>query len=609
MMAGSHSGHEITVATVPSSPMTLVGEGDTSSGLALSELPPRPSMKARRRDVLLGLLLLGFGAYQSALYFGFHPVPNSDFCAFVKTGEELLSFHLPSSYKRAPVLCILLVGLSRVVGGAHPELTAGWVLNGILHPFNLLLFWLVGRQVLGRSAIFVAIIAILNPVSLDMLSEPVAETPLLFFALLTLYLICTRSRWSYLLASVTTLVRYEGAALIVAAFVVDMIESKGKAERAAALRRAVLASLPLCIWLLGTFLSLRSGQALGLHYLQEGLPAGGLLGIVEFAKVLTRVAFAFLLQPFPGSPDRVVLFVRWATSAVAMAGLTWGMARGSLRRDRTVVVLSLFFCIYFFVHVLHPFYYDRFCATIAGIALILACYGLENASRAVDDGGKLPRIVRLGAQGVILGIAGIWLVALLRALPATAATSERSVSVPYVGIAVVALIATVHWAARRDGRTMNLVAASVVACLVIVSNQFRLVRVVGDGQMGMEYKALADWFRDNAKPGEGIVCSNTCAVELYAPERKGEVTHFYNVKASSPSDFVARCRENKIAYVAWDSDTGRDVGSFYYKLFRFENVEVLREPRSSGAYEFVEQIASARGNRINVFRLREAPPR
>jgi hypothetical protein len=84
------------------------------------------------------------------------------------------------------------------------------------------------------------------------------------------------------------------------------------------------------------------------------------------------------------------------------------------------------------------------------------------------------------------------------------------------------------------------------------------------------------------------------------------------VKASSPSEFVERCREKRIAYVAWDSDTGQGVGSYYYTLFHYENVAALGEPRSTGPYEFVTQISSEFGNRINVFRLRAVagqPPR
>jgi len=176
-------------------------------------------------------VLLAFGAYHSVLYFGHKIVPTSDFPAFVRIGHQLLSFKVPSSFKQAPVYCLLLACLSYVVGGQNPDLRAGWLLNAIWHPFSLVLFWTVAKKIVGKSALWFAIIAILSPWVMRMLTDPIVETTLLFFILITFYFIFKRSSWSYLFASITTMVRYEGAALIMAAFVMDMIYSTGRRER------------------------------------------------------------------------------------------------------------------------------------------------------------------------------------------------------------------------------------------------------------------------------------------------------------------------------------------------------------------------------------------
>lgn len=76
-------------------------------------------------DAFIFAVLLLFGIYLSILYYGHQVVPNPDFTGFVKTGRQLLSLHLPDTYKRAPVLGVLQVVLSNIVGGPHPELTAG----------------------------------------------------------------------------------------------------------------------------------------------------------------------------------------------------------------------------------------------------------------------------------------------------------------------------------------------------------------------------------------------------------------------------------------------------------------------------------------------------
>jgi hypothetical protein len=585
------------------------GEGHKPSFAAASVRRLRTATGGKRGvSLLLGLLLLGFGAYQSVLYFGFHPVPNSDFCAFVKTGEELLSLHLPSSYKRAPVLCVLLVAISRLVGGAHPTLTAGWLLNGVLHPFNLLLFWLIGRKILGRAGIFVAIVAILNPVSLDMLSDPVVETTLLFFILLTLYLVAIRSRWAYALASVTTMVRYEGAALILVALVVDLIEHRNRRERLCALVSAALASLPLGLWMLGTIVSLRSGSGIGLHYLQlMGTASGGKFVIVDLLKVWSRVAFSPLLEFPPSGPGWAVEFVRRASQAFGLVALGVGTVLGVLRRDRNVLALSMFLGAYVLVHALYSFLDPRFCASVAGIALILAWYGVERAWETARGRLHIPPRARLVLRWSAYSATCLWLAGLFAALPSVTPMSERSASIPYVGVALVLVIALVRLREDGMGGAGAAVRAALAVSLAIASNQFSLVHVLGDGSRGAEYRVLAEWFQENARPGEGLACANTCAVELYAPKRKSDVTHFFFLTAGSPSEFVERCREKGIVYVAWDSDTGKSVGSYYYRLFHYENLEPLKRPRSSGPYEFVKEIDSEQGNHLYVFRIVKPP--
>jgi hypothetical protein len=173
--------------------------------------------------IFLSLLCLGFGIYLSILYFGHTEVPNSDFPCFYQTGQEILSFKVPSSFKRGPVVGILQVITNLFVRGHAPSITAGLLVNAILYPLNFLLLWLIAERIVGRAGIWIALISIINPQGVYLLTEPIAETTLLFFVLLTIYLILIRSKWCWLLASVTTMVRYEGAALILAAFVMDMI--------------------------------------------------------------------------------------------------------------------------------------------------------------------------------------------------------------------------------------------------------------------------------------------------------------------------------------------------------------------------------------------------
>ena len=129
-------------------------------GLQTSEANVR---REKYVNVLLLVVLLAFGVYHSFIYFGHKAVPNSDYTAFFNTGHRILLFEHPGSFKRAPVLGILQSSLSYIVGGRHPDLTAVWVLNAILHPFNIVLLWLVGNKIIGCGGKWFSIFSLLFP--------------------------------------------------------------------------------------------------------------------------------------------------------------------------------------------------------------------------------------------------------------------------------------------------------------------------------------------------------------------------------------------------------------------------------------------------------------
>jgi hypothetical protein len=195
------------------------------------------------------VVLLGFGSYIAIQFYGHQAVPNSDFPAFEQTGREILSFKQPSSYKRTPGLGILHVVFSYVMPGPHPVLTAGWVLNALFHALLAVLLYLVARELVGPSAVWYALLATLNPWVIVWMRHPLAETPLIFFTVLTFYLTFKRSRWSYAAAMMASMIRYEGAAMIMIAFIGDIIYSKTWRP----ILWAFLAAIPL---FLATFLQI-----------------------------------------------------------------------------------------------------------------------------------------------------------------------------------------------------------------------------------------------------------------------------------------------------------------------------------------------------------------
>ena len=555
-------------------------------------------------ETFIAFVLLGFGFYHSVLYFGHQVVPNPDFTGFVAVGRRLLSFQLPTIYKRAPVLGILQVLLSNFVGGQHPDLTAGRLLNAIIHPFNVVLLYMVGKRVVGRAAVWVAIIAILNPWVIQLLTEPIAETTLLFFVLLTTYFIFRRSRWSYLFASITTMVRYEGAALILAAFVMDLANQKDRKQRLWAFAWSVVASIPLALWMLGTIVHWK-GQG-GTFYLKDlGLP-GTISGfLVKYVQLIWRMAVYPLFMPTPGIPKGITGILYKASQVVTAVSFVFGVAYGLYKRRWNTLVLLIFLVPYVFVHAAYKVAIPRYCMLIHWIVLLICVYGLQSGWGLIASRAGIPKPLTIFLQCVVLIICCIWAAGLVPYLSKVAPMSRRSVSMPYVGMAAVGLIFVGRRFVYRLRYCWSEIVILVAVCLMIISNQFALAQVVRNGRRDIEFKLLADWYISNTRPGEKLVSTMSNILNIFAPAQKDYFVHMGAMKADNPRDFVKECYDKDITYVTWDSRIGAGVGGLYYRLWNIKNIAMLAKRENFGPYEFVTQIRVNERRFINVFRLRK----
>ena len=562
------------------------------------------SLREKVLPYLVAALLAGFGAYQSILYFGHQPVPNSDFPSFLRVGRELLSFQVPSSFKRAPVVGLLQVGLSYVAPGSHPELTAGWLLNAILHPCSIVLLWLIARRIVGRWADGVALVAAINPWLLHNIRAPIAETTLYFFILVTLYCIFTKSRWRYVVASVATMVRYDAAALILVAFVLDLVQSRDIRQRIRSFGYASAAAVPLAIWVLATVMNLRGEAAT--HYWKEFGAAGG-----SFFSVLTHylgsiwvISVSPLFCAPPSLPEGAAMPFLTCVGIPIFVGFGFGVVHSIAERRWEILGLLIFLLAYVTVHTLHSFVFARACSMIHWMILLIAAYGLRSCWLAISGSVRLSARQRIILQGVAALALALWVIDVASLLPLLASDSVRSISMPYVSMAIAALLIIAGWVCLGMKRPVRDVLVLTLLLLVVVSNQRRLVPVMGNGQEDMEFKLLADWFRDHAEPQDKLVTTYAGIVELFLPDRKTNIMHTAEVKADDPQTFIANCRTRGVTLIAWDSRLGTHPENRYYAYYGLASIAPLAQAQSSGPYELVTQIRAKPGRWINLFRLR-----
>jgi hypothetical protein len=557
-------------------------------------------------DMCILAVLLGLGIYQSVVYFGHQVVPNPDFTGFVNVARRLASFQLPATYKRLPVLGLLQIALASIVGGQYPDLTAGWLLNAILHPFNIVLIWLIGRRFVGRAAVWVAVIAAINPWTLQMLTEPIVETTLLFFILLTFFFLLRRSNWAYLFASVASMVRYEGAILIMIAFLLDMIYCENTRRRVWAFIRASTASVPLGLWMLGTFLNWSTvGEA---HYLKSlGGRSGGKIVFVEYIELLWQVSISslFMLRPTASEDSFKSLFA--LSKVLAGAGFVLGMIYGLIKRYWYVPALFIFLMIYVIIHSIQASLIGRHGVAVYWMALLICLYGFQGLWTLINKDNRVPGPVIILTQVIISILAVLWLIQMVPYLPTAAKMSPHSAYVPYVAATVVVLIFILQRIVYKARFCSADVCISAIVCLIIVSNQFTLVRVMGTGQRDIEFKMLADWYAQNVKGAGKLVSTQPGLLKIYAPAYKDQFVHIGRIDANSPAEFAEACYKEGITYVTWSTRLGLKPDDMYYKRWHLENIAILAEPRDIGPYEFVTQIRAGKWRFINVFRLKKPP--
>lgn len=579
-------------------------------------------MERRQRQfhIFAIVVLFAFGVYQSLIYYGYLVVPNSDFPAFIDTGKSIMKFRLPTSFKRLPLLGMLQIGLSRIITGQHPELTAGWMLNSILHPLNVVLLYLIGKKFLGNAAFWFALIAALNPWTVNLLMDPIVETTLIFFCLITFYFMLQNSNFCYVFASLASMVRYEGAALIFTVFVFDMILRKTKKQKLLTVARAAAAAIPLAMWIVATKVMTKSGSVYYIgHFTHETGHIGWkyldllwettfmpLVQIPSWIKAVFTNAQITSTESLAIKNAQATLFL--CSKIVAVIGSITAVGYALLKKKWKLLALPVFWFCYVSVHSMRMVSMHRYCAPIAWVTLLICCYGLQIIWRQLHKQNIFPKAMILALNVIVAVIAALWMAILIPLLPLTFSVSGASAFLPYIALVIVVLAFVLRSFLFGKTKMYNCAAISMLVCLVIVSNHFIMVRYVGQGHKDKEFKMLGDWFAENAEPGEKLATTMSHVITLYYPDMKKNLVHTAWVKGENIQEFTQQCYEMGIVYVAWDSRIGLASKDSYYRTWGMKKIAPLINPKDLGPYQFITQIKRHDRRYLNIFKLRQLPP-
>ena len=555
-------------------------------------------------------MLFGFGAYQSVIFFGHQIVPNSDFERFYNAGKAILSFRLPGTFQRTPVTGMLQCFLTPLMSGDYANLKAGWMVNAILHPFNAVLLLLVARKLIKDAAKWFVVLCMINPWVLYLMTEPIAETTLLFFLLLTVLFIFKRSKWCYLFAAIATMVRYECAALIFAAFLMDMILGSSKKERLWGLGLSILASIPLGLWL---WASRHGGGENSLVYLNifkevfsksSDVSSNDNIGILKHMGIIWSVGYKSLFSTPFTSGKQIAETVVYLCKITAGVTFILGCGLAIFKKNWKILVLAVFLVPYFIIHAYYPFPIPRFHMPSFWIALLISLYGLYEAWHVLNEKIKISKFVVVILQLIITVSFFFWFAAILPNLEVCAKVCPKAKLMPWLMMALLLVFATMTLYVRRKGYLKE-VCVLAIMMVAVTSNQISVSWLLNTGMRDAEFKMLADWYCSNVKGQQKLATSMRSVVSLYLPRNmKNKIISLRNMKGDNLLEYAIKFQKKGVVYVAWDLRIESIRKEKYYHISDLKNLQPLAAPRDVGPYKFVTQIKN--GKRfVNIFKLQD----
>ena len=201
------------------------------------------------------------------------------------------------------------------------------------------------------------------------------------------------------------MVRYEGAALILAAFIIDMINCENNRERGRTLLYAGVAVLPLGIWMLGTMINWDS-QASS-HYLMTGVGVPNREKLYRFISGMFTIGSYELLTREFTSPAGVVK----ASKVLLFATFSFGLFYGLIKRQWNMLTLLIFLGCYMLIHAKYSRVLTRYYMPVQWIVLLISLYGLKSGWQLVHKGGKIGGAIIRVFQGILFIFARLFIAA------------------------------------------------------------------------------------------------------------------------------------------------------------------------------------------------------
>ena len=554
--------------------------------------PIKPDYNKRQAEYVAIGLLVALGLTYSLHFLGHFVFPNPDFVAFLGIGRKWLHFQIPSSMKRAPLFSVITALVGYLFSAPDRNLFGTELYNAIMLPTVMVLIYLIGREFLGKAAVWVALLACISPWMVRMSSQPLAELTLI--ALFAATCLCIRShiKWAYLFAMLGSIARWDMAGLLPAVALVDLIRNRRWLKT---IIMTALASIPFGLCMIITWMQLR-GRPEGAHYIQvlakdRTFELTADLGF--YWQNICSFINAQLLQISPSGQVRSFESLNSALLPLTAPLLAITFLAGSItaviKRRWEIIVMLVAGIPYVIIHAMYPYRLSRFCMPAAWAGLVIAAYGVVTFWRWFVGKPKpkllIPVLQLIAAIIFILWatkIAGILWVS-KKAGTLTYAQDRCPVISQLTLISALVVVAGffVLQLMRRQKPSMTWLIIPAFLVLAVVSNAATTGFLMGDGQRNANFKRLGLWFLENAEDDDRMITTMPSWMPIYTGLPIERFDHMANIPPQDAKDFPAfiqECRKRNVTLIAWDSRLAGVPNDRYYKLWGLDRIQGLAAP-------------------------------
>jgi hypothetical protein len=257
------------------------------------------------------------------------------------------------------------------------------------------------------------------------------------------------------------------------------------------------------------------------------------------------------------------------------------------------------FLSYTLIHTLFPAYQVRYVLPVLWLVYVAMAAALQGA------GVRVARSARLvgGSAGNRWAARALILLGALLA----AHSLRRLWSGPRELLTSWILLSLAAFAVWRPGRATRQwrLAGAVASCVILAfglraSALFMAEPWVRDNCA--QFRALAEWYRANARPGDRMAVTQHGVVQYYSGLPAGMLLPTQTLRSKTPEQAMNELRSVGATHVVWDSEYGREPGTYHAKLYRADLLAKLRA-RPPAGLELVHEVRGPSQKTAEVYRL------